>query len=144
MRFELISLKGTVFAEDVSGVTLNTADGVVGILPHHEPLTSIATSGPVLIHLPDGTEEVFGAYGGLLEVRPGLVRLLADETEHIDELIDSEIQAALADAKKLKAQAKNSHDVASAEQLIDRHSTRLGIAGLRRRRTTKRPTPIQK
>src|SRR5664279_5241046 len=107
MRFELLTLAGTKFSGDASEVSLVTAGGAIGILPNHEPMTAVAVPGPVTVKLAGGREELFATFGGLLEVTAGGVRLLADEADHVDDLIGGEIQAALERARQLKAAAKD-------------------------------------
>lgn len=132
MNFELITLTGTKWSGEANEVTLKTANGQLGILPHHEPLTAIAAAGPVEIHPKGGKPELFASFGGLLEVTADTTRLLADEAEHADELIQEEITAALTKAEQLKANARSKHELHRAQQLIDRHAVRLEVVHLRR------------
>jgi F-type H+-transporting ATPase subunit epsilon len=138
MRFELLTLGGTKYAGDVNQVSLTTVDGEMGILPHHEPLTAVAVVGPVTVKA-GGKKEVFAIYGGLLEITSGHVRLLADEAEHEDELVESEVEAALELARALKAAAKDKHELAHAQQMIDRHEVRLGVARMHRGHRNRNP-----
>jgi F-type H+-transporting ATPase subunit epsilon len=133
VQFELLTLTGAKYRGEVAEVSLRTASGQIGILPHHEPLTAIVVAGPVVVRPRHGQAELFATFGGLLEVNPDGVRLLADEAEHADELILSEIEAALVKAQELKAKAKDKHALHRAEELIDRHEVRLGVARLKHR-----------
>ncbi len=133
MRFELLTLTGSKYDGEVAEVSLATASGQIGILPHHEPLTAVAVAGPVVVRPRSGRAELFATFGGLLEVNADGVRLLADEAEHADDLIESEIQAALKKAEELKAKAKDKHALHRAEELIDRHEVRLEVARMKRR-----------
>jgi F-type H+-transporting ATPase subunit epsilon len=138
MRFELLTLRGTKYAGDVNQVSLTTVDGEMGILPHHEPLTAVALTGPVTVKA-GSKKEVFAIYGGLLEITAQHVRLLADEAEHEDELIESEVEAALELAQALRSAAKDKHELAHAQQMIDRHEVRLGVARMHRHAKTRTP-----
>lgn len=133
MHFELLTLSGAKYQGDVIEVSLNTVKGRLGILPHHEPLTAIVAPGPVIVRPRGDKNEIFATFGGLLEVRENTVRLLADEAEHADELIDEEIEAALKKAEELKAGARDKHELHRAQELIDRHGVRLEVVRLRRR-----------
>jgi F-type H+-transporting ATPase subunit epsilon len=133
MKFELLTLTGTKFDGEANEVVLNTSVGQIGVLPHHEPLTAIAVAGPVEVKDRSGHNSLFAIFGGVLEVTKDYVRLLADEAEHEDELIESEIQAALEEAEKLKANAKTQHQLIAADRMIDRSNVRLGVAKLKRR-----------
>jgi F-type H+-transporting ATPase subunit epsilon len=144
MDFELLTLGGAKYRGKVAEVALRTASGQMAILPNHEPLTAITVPGPVAVRVHEGgKEDLFATFGGLLEVTPGRVRLLADEAEHADELIHQEVEAALEKAQHLKAEAKNKHELHRAQQMIDRHHVRLEVVRLRRRHRNqpRRPTP---
>jgi F-type H+-transporting ATPase subunit epsilon len=143
MHFTLLTLTGTKFDGDVAQVSLTTADGEMGILGHHEPLTAIAEPGPVTVHLKGGKTQVFATFGGLLEVTADGARLMADEAEHEEELVHAEIEAALKEAETLKAAAKDKHELSRAQELVDRQTVRLGVAKMSRRHPSgaTAPTP---
>lgn len=111
---------------------VRTATGEMGILPHHENLTTIVKPGPVIITTKSGVEYL-ASFGGILQIVDNHVRLLADEAEHADELIHEEIEAALEYAKTLRANAKTKFEMHNAQTLVDRHAVRLQVSGLRRR-----------
>lgn len=132
MQFELLTLKGVKFRGEVTEVSLRTIVGQLAILPHHEPLTAIVAPGPVIART-NGKHELYAAFGGLLEVRDNVVRLLANDAEAADELIHEEIEAALAKAEALRASARDKHELHRAQELVDRHIVRLEVSRLRRR-----------
>jgi F-type H+-transporting ATPase subunit epsilon len=140
MRFELLTLGGSKFAGTAASVQLTTVDGEIGILPHHESLVAQVKGGPVIVKVPGGGTEIFATFGGLLEVENNVVRLLADEADHAEELVAEEIEAALARAKELRASAKDKHELARAQEQIDRQAVRLGVARMHRRIRPQRPT----
>lgn len=139
MRFELLTLSGAKFQGEAEEVQLTTTNGQLGILPHHEPLVAQVVAGAVTIRTGKGNPEVFATYGGLLEVTKDYVRLLADEADHESDLVASEIEAALAEAKVLREKAKDKTELARAQQMIDRSEVRLGIARMRRTHHRDRP-----
>ena len=132
MEFELLTLAGVKYKGEAREVHVRTATGEMGILPHHENLTTIVKPGPVIITTKSGVEYV-ASFGGILQIVDNHVRLLADEAEHADELIHEEIEAALEYAKTLRANAKTKFELHSAQTLVDRHAVRLQVSGLRRR-----------
>ena len=137
MDFELITLGGSKYHGAVAEVSLMTTSGQVAILPRHEPLTTVAAPGAVAIRTKTGQTEFYAIFGGLLEITATGVRLLADEAEHAGDLVESEIKAALTDARALKSSAKDSHQAARAHRLIDRHTVRLDVARLHRHKKIK-------
>jgi F-type H+-transporting ATPase subunit epsilon len=132
MKVELLTLSGAKFQGEAEEVQLTTTNGEMGILPHHEPLVAQVVAGPITIRTGKGQPEVFVNFGGLLEVTPDYVRLLIDEADHAGELVAEEIEAALAEARELKAKAKDKTELAKAQQMIDRSTVRLGVAKMRR------------
>lgn len=140
MDFELLTLNGVKYHGKVAEVALRTASGQIAILPNHEPITAITLPGPVAVRVgEDDKEDLFATFGGLLEVTPVRVRLLADEAEHADELIRDEIEQALDKAERLKTEAKNKHELHRAQEMIDRHGVRLEVVRLRRHHRTRTP-----
>lgn len=137
MEFELLTLAGTKYKGKVREVHLMTATGEMGILPHHENLTTIVLPGKVEITNMDGKKEAIASFGGILQIVDNTAKLLADEAEHEDELILHEIEAALEYAKTLQAHAKTKYELHHAQTLVDRHTVRLNVAGMRRRRHRK-------
>ncbi len=111
-----------------------TEAGQVAILPHHEPLTSVVAPGAVVVTPKSGDAELFVTFGGLLEVTSEHVRILTDEAEPADDLVESEIQTAIAEAERLIAIAKDAPQLAHANHMLDRSSVRLGVARLKRHR----------
>jgi F-type H+-transporting ATPase subunit epsilon len=132
LEFELLTLAGVKYKGEAREVHVRTATGEMGILPHHENLTTIVMPGPVTITTKTGVEHV-ASFGGILQIVDNHVRLLADEAEHADELIHEEIEAALEYAKTLQANAKTKFEMHHAQTLVDRHAVRLQVAGMRRR-----------
>jgi F-type H+-transporting ATPase subunit epsilon len=134
MKLELITLSGVKRNADVRRVSLRSADGQISILPGHEPLVTLAESGIISV-LHEGQEEPehFAAFGGIVEVSPTRVRILVDEADSADEILTAEAEGALESAVALKAAAKTQVELAQAQVLIDRHTTRLKVAGFRRR-----------
>lgn len=135
MKLELITLDGVKLDQEVYEVLLTTADGEITVLPGHEPLVTLAVPGVISVRHKksdaDDQLEVFASNGGVVEVSPERVRIIVDEADAAEEILESEAREALERAKKLKAEAKNQVDVNEAQALIARHAVRLKVAGLR-------------
>lgn len=134
MKVELLTLSGTKFSGEADELRLTTTEGEMGILPHHEPFVAQVAAGPVVVRPASGQPEIFATYGGLVEVTPDYVRLLADEADHADDLLADEIEEALARATELRDRAKDRVELEQAQAMIDRAQVRLGVAKMRRRR----------
>lgn len=138
IKFELVSLGGSKFNEDVYEVLLPTLDGEIGVMPGHMPLVSAATNGVISVRRNandrDDIMEHFAISGGVIEVEGDTLRVLVDEADHADEISEAEAQKAFEEAKKLRAQAKDPVTLGEAQSLMDRSAVRLQVAGLKRRR----------
>lgn len=137
IHFQLVSLSGTKFDDDVYEVVLPTLDGEIGVLQDHMPLVSVATTGAIAVRRTDKDTdaqlEYFATNGGVIEVENNTLRVLVDEADHADELNEAEVQKALERAQKMKSEAKDEVSLEHAQQLVDRHAVRLQVAGLKRR-----------
>ena len=136
MHLQLITLTGIAIDQDIYEITAPTAAGPISVFPGHEALVTIAIPGALAVRYkkgdPDTALEYFAISGGVIEVDQTSVRVLVDEADHGDDIIEAESRAALDRALKLKAEAKNQVDINHAKELIDRHTVRLQVAGLRR------------
>jgi F-type H+-transporting ATPase subunit epsilon len=136
-HFQLVALSGTKFDDDVYEVILPTLDGQIGVLAHHMPLISVATNGAIIVRRKaqdaDNNREYFATNGGVVDVANNTLRVLVDEADHADEINESEAQAAMERAKRMKAEAKDEVSLEQAQAMIDRQSVRLQVASLRHR-----------
>lgn len=138
MKLQLITLGGTKVDQEVYEVVIPTVDGEISVFPDHEPLITVARSGAVTVcyEKAHGLKEFeyFAISGGVVEITGDVVRILVDEAEHGDDIIEAETQAALDRAVQLRDEAKDQVELEKATQLIDRHAVRLKVADLHRRR----------
>jgi F-type H+-transporting ATPase subunit epsilon len=138
MQLQLITLLGVKVDQDVYEVVLPTSAGEIAIFPGHEPLVSLAVPGAIAVRHNKADEdsklEYFAISGGVIEVSPKGVRVLVDEAEHGDDIVEAESRAALERAIKLRDNARDQVELARAHEMVDRHAVRLKVAELRRRR----------
>jgi len=138
-HFQLVSISGKKFDEDVYEVILPTLDGQIGVLQDHMPLISVASSGVIMVRKnakdPDHAREFFATSGGAVEISHNTLRVLVDEADRADEINEAEAQKALDRAQNMVAEAKDQVSLEHAHQLIDRYEVRLHVAGLKRRHT---------
>lgn len=138
MKLELITLSGPKVDSDVYEIIIPTVDGEIGVFPGHERLVTLADNGILSIRRNKGDRdedmEHFATFGGVVEIAPDHVRILVDEADTADEILEEEATKALKIAEEMKAHAKDAVELAKAQQEIDRSAVRLKVAGLRRRR----------
>lgn len=138
MKFKLVTLAGEKINEEVYEVLIPTVEGEIGVFPGHEPLITVAKTGVVTVKL-DKTHtaerhEYFAISGGIVEITGKTVKILVDEAEHGDDIVEAETQAALERAIALRDNASSDIELDKAHQLIDRHMVRLKVADLHRHR----------
>lgn len=137
MNLELITLLGKKVDQEVYEVILPTADGEIAVFPGHEPLVSIAIPGAIAIRTHKGDDDskldYYAISGGVIEISQKHVRVLVDEAIDDDDIVEAETKAALERSIKLRDTAKNQVELEKAHELVDRHTVRLKVAGLRRR-----------
>lgn len=138
IKFELVTLNGTKFSEEVFEVRLPTPEGEIGVFTNHAPLVSVASTGIITVRRkaddPDSKLEHFASNGGVIEISDGAIRVLVDEADHDTEISEQEAQKALERAQQLKKDAKDQVSLNKAQELIDRQAVRLKVADLKRRK----------
>lgn len=136
MKLQLITLTGLKMDDDVYEVILPTASGEIAVYPGHEPLVTMAVPGILAVRRKRGdideAREYFAVNGGVAEIDTDRLRILVDEADTPDDIVEAEVEKALALAKKEKSSAKSQVEIDKAQAIIDRHTVRLKVAGLRR------------
>ena len=129
IRCEIVSQDRTVFQGDVDIVVLPGAAGEMGILPHHAPVLAILKYGVIKIRRA-GKEELFSVAGGVAEVQPEIVTVLADAAENVDEIDITRAKAAKKRAEDALSKLKpEDHDAyLRMEAALRRSNLRLDVA----------------
>lgn len=137
IRVEIVSQDRMVYQGDADMVILPGEMGEMGILPNHAPLLSTLKFGILKVRA-QGQEEYFTVAGGVVEVQPDIITVLADAAENVREIDTSRAEAARRRAEEfLKAGPPPDTDSYLAmEAALRRSNLRLDAA--RRFRSTKR------
>ncbi|MBK9927574.1 MAG: ATP synthase F1 subunit epsilon [Anaerolineales bacterium] len=129
IRCEIVSQDRTVFEGDVDMVVLPGAGGEMGILPKHAPVLTTLKYGIIKVRK-SGKEELFTVAGGVAEVQPDIVTILADAAENV-----GEIDVARAEVARKRAEEVLSRGVPtdpdtylSVEAALRRSNLRLDAA----------------
>jgi F-type H+-transporting ATPase subunit epsilon len=93
IRCEIVSQDRMVFEGDVDIVVLPGADGEMGVLPHHAPLLTTLKYGIIKVRQ-KANEQIFTVAGGVAEIQPNIVTVLADAAENIEEIDVARAEAA--------------------------------------------------
>lgn len=138
MHLQLITLHGVSVDKEIYELVAPTTAGEIGVFPGHEPLVTMAAPGALAVRYEKGDSDdkldYFAIGGGVIEITPTTIRVLVDEADTGEDIVEAESKAALARALKLRDEAKNQVELEQASQLIDRHTVRLRVAELHRRR----------
>jgi F-type H+-transporting ATPase subunit epsilon len=138
IRVEIASQDRLVFEGEADIVIVPGIDGEMGILPNHAPLLSTLRYGILKLRY-QGKEEDFAVSGGVIEVQPKIVTILADAAENVQEIDVARAQAAKERAEEmLKAGPPPDTDTYLAMEAALKRSN-LRLDAVRRYRTTGRP-----
>jgi F-type H+-transporting ATPase subunit epsilon len=140
IRCEIVSQDRTVFQGEADMVMLPGASGEMGILPHHAPVLTTLKYGVVRVRQM-GVDKIFAVAGGVAEVQPDLVTVLADAAEDAEEidvkraqLARKRAEEALAKGVPLEADA-----LLHVEAALRRSNLRLDVARRYRKSQTRFP-----
>ena len=116
LHVDVVSAEASIFSGEARFVTLPGESGELGILPRHTPLITRIKPGAVrIVRADNGEEEFVFVAGGILEVQPGTVTVLADTAirgKDLDEAKASDAKRLAEDALK---HAKSEIDLAKAQ-----------------------------
>jgi len=120
IHVEIVSVEGHIFSGDANLVICPAKMGDVGIAPRHAPLLTTLRPGEVRVQA-DGKEEVFlYVTGGILEVQPSQVTILADTALRAEQLDEAVADDARRKAEEALKGATGREDLAHAqEQLVE-------------------------
>ena len=116
IHVDVVSAEASIFSGEAKFVALPGENGELGILPRHTPLITRIRPGAVRIVRADtGEEEFVFVAGGILEVQPGSVTVLADTAIRGHDLDEAKALDARKRAEEAMKNAKNDIDFAKAQ-----------------------------
>lgn len=115
LHVDVVSAEEAIFSGEAKFVVLPGESGELGILPGHTPLISRIRPGTVKIVRADAGEENIFVAGGILEVQPGSVTVLADTAIRAADLDEARAVAAREKAEAALRDAKSKEDIAVVE-----------------------------
>jgi F-type H+-transporting ATPase subunit epsilon len=114
IHVNIVSAEGEIFTGDADMVFAPAKAGEIGIAPRHAPLLTTLKPGSVRVQTVDG-EKLFYVTGGILEVQPHLVTVLADSALHAGQLDEAEALAARERAREVLEGRHGAIDLARAQ-----------------------------
>jgi len=114
IHVNIVSAEGEIFTGEADMVFAPAKAGEIGIAPRHAPLLTTLKPGSVRVQMGDD-EKLFYVTGGILEVQPYLVTVLADSALHAGQLDESEALAARERAREALEGKHGQIDLARAQ-----------------------------
>jgi len=115
IHVDIVSAEGEIYSGEARMVFAPARMGEVGIAPRHAPLLTALKPGEVRVEDPEGKEYFFYVTGGMLEIQPHLVTVLADTALRGDQLDESAALAAKHAAEEALKGVSEETDLARAQ-----------------------------
>jgi F-type H+-transporting ATPase subunit epsilon len=100
IRCDIVSAEAEIFQGEATLIVATGEQGELGIAPRHAPLITRLKPGKVVVTRPDGTVLDFAISGGILEVQPQVVTVMADTVVRAGDVDEAAVRAAMDEAKR--------------------------------------------
>jgi F-type H+-transporting ATPase subunit epsilon len=114
IKCDIVSARESIYGGNVTMVVAHGVQGDLGILPGHAPLLTQLSPGPVRVVKEGGEEEVYYVSGGMLEVQPDLVTILADHAVRAKDVDEAAAEQARKAALEALQNQKSEMDTSAA------------------------------
>ncbi len=128
IQIDIVSAEGEIYSGEARMVFAPAKMGEIGIAPRHAPLLTALNPGEVRIQDAEGEEHFFYITGGMLEVQPKRVTVLADTALRGEQLDEAAALAAQQDAEEALKGASEETDIARAQQELAEARARYSAA----------------
>jgi F-type H+-transporting ATPase subunit epsilon len=115
IHVDVVSAEAAIFSGEAEFVVLPGEAGELGIYPRHTPLITRIRPGAVRIQKPGGEEELVFVAGGILEVQPKVITVLADTAIRGHDLDEAKANEAIKKAEEARRNAKDKQEIAVVE-----------------------------
>jgi len=115
IRCDIVSAEAEIFHGEATLVIATGEQGELGIAPRHAPLITRLKPGHVEVIQENGERQSFYVSGGILEVQPQVVTVLADTAARADDLDEAAAIAARDEAERALADRTDEMEVAEAQ-----------------------------
>ena len=135
IHVDVVSAEENIFSGEAKFVALPGEAGELGILPRHTPLITRIKPGAVrIVPAGGGPEELIFVAGGILEVQPQLVTVLADTAIRGADLDEAKAMEALKQAELARQRAQDKQEVAAVESELNSLAAQLAAIRKMRKR----------
>ncbi len=115
IRCDIVSAEAEIFQGEATLIVATGEMGELGIAPRHAPLITRLKPGKVVVTQPNGEVLDFAIGGGILEVQPQVVTILADTAVRADDIDEAKVRAAKEEAERILAGRGEAMEVAEAQ-----------------------------
>lgn len=127
IHVDVVSVEGEIFSGSANTLFAPAEMGEIGILPRHAPLLTRLKPGNLRLQLEGEDEQHVFVSGGLLEVQPHLVTVLADTAERAENIDEAEAEKAKQRAEEAVASAGDQTDLDRAQAELAEAAARLDM-----------------
>ncbi len=117
-RCDIVSAEEEIFHGEATLLVATGEIGELGIAPRHAPLITRLKPGKVVVTLPNGEQLDFAVSGGILEVQPQVVTVLADTAIRAQDIDEAAVRAAKEEAERALANRGPQMDIAEAQSKL--------------------------
>ena len=128
IHVDIVSAEGEIYSGDANMVYAPARMGELGIAPRHAPLLTALKPGEVRVDGTDGKEHAFYITGGMLEIQPSRVTVLADTALRGDQLDEAAALAAKQEAESALQGISDEMDLARAQRELAEANARYRAA----------------
>ena len=125
LRVDIVSAEAEIFSGDAQLVVATGEMGELGIAPRHAPLITRLKPGHVDVVLANGERQQFWVSGGILEVQPQVVTVLADTAARASDLDEAAARRAKQEAEDALANRTDAVEIAEAQAKLAEAITQL-------------------
>ena len=119
IHVDVVSAEESIYSGEAEFVVLPGEAGELGIYPRHTPLITRIRPGAVrIVPAGGGAEELIFVAGGILEVQPKLITVLADTAIRGEDLDAAKASEALKKAEEARAKARDKQEIAAVESEV--------------------------
>jgi F-type H+-transporting ATPase subunit epsilon len=119
IHIDVVSAEESIFSGEAEFVVLPGEAGELGIYPRHTPLITRIKPGAVrIVPAGGGAEEMIFVAGGILEVQPKAITVLADTAIRGHDLDEARASEALKKAEEARAKARDKQEIAAVESEV--------------------------
>jgi F-type H+-transporting ATPase subunit epsilon len=133
VQLDIVSLEAKIFSGYIEMVVVTGVMGELGVLPGHTQLLTTIQPGQIRLTLQGGVQEIFYVSGGVMEVQPSSITILADTVTRAADLDEAKAIIARENAKRVVNTKQSNVDLTNAFVQIAQETAKLRTINLARK-----------